>query len=390
MKTLSVSKNAKVENVGGVTAWGSVGGVSSSYEDAGVAGQSEALSAVVRHLGPTLALPDGVSLLTRFGQYASVLRLADDLALAISTDGVGSKTLVASALDRYDTIGFDCVAMNVNDVLCVGARPIAMVDYLGVHTLDSRRTDEILKGLGAAAKEASIAVPGGELAQLPEVIGSDGVVPGDEKAFDLVGTCVGTLHPDEIVLGDAIAPGDTIIGLASSGIHSNGLTLARRVLLGTGGYTLDEYVGVLGCTLGEELLRPTEIYVRAADALREVSIRPHGLAHITSDGLVNLCRLNDRVTFRIGTLPSPQPIFTLIQNVGGIEDAEMYRVFNMGVGFVVIVDAEATEGALQAIRSAGYDADVIGAVEEGPGAVKLIEQGLVGRLDSGESSFSRE
>lgn len=362
---------------------GSVGGVSASYEDAGVAGQGEALGAVARHLGPTLSLPAGAQLLTRFGQYASVLQVADDLAIAISTDGVGSKTLVASALDRYDTIGFDCVAMNVNDVLCVGAKPIAMVDYLGVNTLDARRTDEILRGLGAAAKEAAVAVPGGELAQLPEVIGSD----GDATAFDLVGTCIGTVHPDDVVLGDEIEPGDAIVGLGSSGIHSNGLTLARRVLLESGGYRYDDYVGVLGCSLGEELLRPTEIYVRAVDALAGIGIRPHGLAHITSDGLINLCRLNEDVVYRIDRMPEPPAIFHLIKEVGGIEDAEMYRVFNMGVGFVVVVGESSATPAIDAIRSAGYDADVIGSVEEGSASVRLEERGLVGRLEDGESGF---
>ena len=346
------------------------------------------MSAVVRHLGPTLALPENVTLLTRFGQYASGLQVTDELAIAISTDGVGSKTLVASALDRYDTIGFDCVAMNVNDVLCVGARPIAMVDYLGVHTLDPGRADEILKGLGAAAKEASIAIPGGELAQLPEVIGSDGKAPGDDKAFDLVGTCIGTVHPGEIVLGEAIAPGDSVIGLASSGIHSNGLTLARRVLLEAGGYAYEEFVGVLGRTLGEELLHPTEIYVRAVEGLWSAGIRPHGLAHITSDGLANLCRLNERVGYRIGSLPPPHPVFKLIRDVGEVDDTEMYRVFNMGIGFVVIVENTDEETAMRAIESAGYSATRIGAVTEDAGDVVLESVGLIGTLDGGESSFT--
>jgi phosphoribosylformylglycinamidine cyclo-ligase len=352
-----------------------------------VAGQGDALSAVARHLGPTLALPENVTLLTHFGQYASVLQVSDDLAIAISTDGVGSKTLVASALDRYDTIGFDCVAMNVNDVLCVGARPIAMVDYLGVHTLDARRADEILRGLGAAAKEASIAIPGGELAQLPEVIGSDGRVPGDEKAFDLVGTCIGTVRPDEIVLGDAIEPGDAVIGIASSGIHSNGLTLARRVLLDAAGYMLDESIGVLGRTLGEELLQPTEIYVRAVDALWGAGLRPHGLAHITSDGLVNLCRLSDAVGYRIDDLPTPQPVFELIARAGEVDAAEMYRVFNMGVGFVVVVRESDGDTARSAIAGAGYRTRRIGTVTNDAGTVALEEVGLIGTLEDGESVF---
>ncbi len=287
-----------------------------SYEKAGVKGQGEALSSIVRHLGPTLALPDAAEVLTDFGGYASVLKVSEDLAIAISTDGVGTKTLIASAMDRYDTIGFDCMAMNVNDIICVGARPIAMVDYLGVHTLNESRLEEILRGLGAAAKEAGVAIPGGELAQLPEVIGSDGKSPGDDTAFDLVGTCIGTLHPDRMILGRSIRAGDALIGIASSGIHSNGLTLARTVLLKGAGYRLGDEIGRLGCTLGEELLRPTEIYVRAATALWDAGIETKGLVHMTSDGFTNLCRLEAEVGYDIDSLPPVPEIFKLIKEAG--------------------------------------------------------------------------
>jgi len=359
----------------------------SSYEDAGVRGQGHALSAVIRHLGPTIGLPREAEVVTRFGQYASVLALSEDVAVAISTDGVGTKTVVASALDRYDTIGYDCVAMNVNDVVCVGARPIAMLDYLAVHTLDDRRVEEILTGLGAAAKEAGVAIPGGELAQLPEVIGSDGRGDGDEAAFDLVGTCVGTLKPDALVLGQGIEAGDAIIGLDSSGIHSNGLTLARRVLLDQGGYGLMEDFEVLGRTLGEELLEPTEIYVRAVADLWSEGIEPRGIVHITSDGLANLCRLEADAGFRIDDLPETPAIFKLIREVGNIPDDEMYRVFNMGIGFVVIVPSSQEERALARIRSSGYEARRIGEVVPGPRRVDLVPVGLAGTMDDGESRF---
>jgi phosphoribosylformylglycinamidine cyclo-ligase len=358
------------------------------YEDAGVRGQRHALSAVVRYLGPTLGLPADSKVLTRFGQYASVLAVSEDLAIAISTDGVGSKTIVASALERYDTIGYDCVAMNVNDVICVGARPIAMVDYLGVHTLDDRRVEEILAGLGAAAKEAGVAIPGGELAQLPEVIGSNGKGGGDEAAFDLVGACVGTLRPDALVLGLDIEVGDAIIGIASSGIHSNGLTLARRVLLDQGGYGLTEDFEVLGRTLGEELLEPTEIYVRAVVDLWGEGIETRGLVHITGDGLVNLCRLDAEVGFRIEELPEIPAIFKLIREVGNIADEEMYRVFNMGIGFVVIVPHAQADAARQRIDASGYRARRIGEVVPGPRRVELVPVGLTGTMEDGESRFS--
>jgi phosphoribosylformylglycinamidine cyclo-ligase len=353
---------------------------SDTYERVGVRGQRDALTSVVEHLGPTLTLPEGAEPLTSFGHYASVLKVADDLALAISTDGVGSKTIVAAELDRFDTIGFDCVAMNVNDVLSVGARPIAMVDYVGVHELNARHMDEMLRGLGAAAKEAGIAVPGGELAQLPEVIG-----PGH---FDLVGTCVGIVHPDDVVLGRAIEVGDAILGIESSGIHSNGLTLARRTLLDDGGLRLDEHVARLGRTLGEELLRPTEIYCRAVNALRSERLELRGLAHITSDGFANLCRLKADVGFAIETLPSCPEIFALIAENGGIDTAEMYRVFNMGTGFVVITTPGAADGVVDAINSVGYRASRIGTVTDEPGIVEIVPVGLRGGLHGGSSAFA--
>lgn len=362
--------------------------MTTDYEASGVRGQGEALSAVERHLGPTLQLPWG-RLLTRFGHYATVIEIEPDVrALAVTTDGVGSKTLVASALDRYDTIGFDCVAMNVNDILCVGARPYLMVDYLGVHTLDERRTEETLRGLAAAAQEARIAIPGGELAQLPEIIGSDGKVAGDETAFDLVGTCVGFLHPKELVLGRDVQPGDALLGLHASGIHSNGLTLARRVLLRDGRLTLDSYVDELGCTIGEELLRPTRIYVRAIDALWNQGISTHGLVHVTGDGFGNLARLEADVGYRIEILPETPPIFRLIQEIGHVPDEEMYRVFNMGIGMVAVVAPDDVERAVTCLEH--YDVTVtrLGSVVRDPG-IWIEPAGLVGGMVDGDSGFRR-
>ncbi|MGH2699686.1 MAG: phosphoribosylformylglycinamidine cyclo-ligase [Actinomycetota bacterium] len=347
-----------------------------SYESAGVRGQTDALSAVERHLRPTFSFPANGEVLTDFGHYASVIKLSSELALALCTDGVGSKSIVASAMNRYDTIAFDCVAMNVNDLLCVGARPLAMVDYLGVHTLDSKRTDELLGGLSAAAKEAGIAVPGGEMAQLPEVIGSDGRVPGDPTAFDLVGTCVGTLRPDDLILGRAIAPGDALIGLASSGLHSNGYTLARRVLLEDSGMRLDEHVEPLGRTLGEELLEPTEIYVRAVTALWDAGVETRGLAHITGEGFSNLVRLEAPVGYELDQMPEPPPIFDLIRERGDIEHAEMFRVFNMGVGMVIVTPASHERRALAALENAGQSAQRIGTVSDEVGIVRLKQHDL--------------
>lgn len=361
----------------------------SSYRDAGVREQGDALSSVLRHLGPTLDLPTHGRVVTDFGQYASVIEISPEIGIAISTDGVGSKTLIASAMDRYDSIGFDCMAMNVNDLICVGARPLALVDYLGVHTLDERRTDEILRGLAAAARDAGVAVPGGELAQLPEVIGSDGRVPGDEKAFDLVGTAVGIVSPGELIVGAAVGPGDVLIGIASSGIHSNGLTLARKVLLRDGGFRLDEHVESLGHVLGDELLQPTEIYVRGIVALWDVGIETKGLVHVTGDGLVNLCRLEAEVTYAIESLPPTPPIFELIQQTGAITDEEMYRVFNMGVGFVVVVDPSDEARTLEELETNGYRAWRLGRAAAGARAVTIGAKGLRGALVEGNSVFEK-
>jgi phosphoribosylformylglycinamidine cyclo-ligase len=353
------------------------------YASTGVRGQSAALSAVARHLG-ALAYPDGVEPLTTFGGYASVLKLSDELALALCTDGVGTKTLVASALGRYDTIGFDCVAMNVNDLICVGARPLALVDYLGVNTLEPGHVNGILKGLAAAAAEAGIVIPGGETAQLPEIIGSDGRSPGNETAFDLVGACVGVLRPEDLIDGRRVRPGDVLIGLASSGIHSNGLTLARRVLLSQAGYSYDDHLPVLGRTLGEELLEPTAIYVRPITALWEAGIETRALAHITGDGFANLCRLRADVGYVIDDLPKRPAIFSLIQEAGGIDEAEMYRVFNLGVGLVVCVPESHVAGALELL---GEGARRIGYVSDEAGVVRIEPAGLVGGMRAGDSYF---
>ncbi|MBA2364888.1 MAG: phosphoribosylformylglycinamidine cyclo-ligase [Actinobacteria bacterium] len=353
----------------------------SRYDDVGVRGQEHALGAVLRHLGPTLVNAAPYEVLTRFGHYASVLRLSEDLGLAVCTDGVGSKTMIAATLDRYDTIGFDCMAMNVNDLLCVGARPVALVDYLGVNTLDGARTGAILEGLGAAAHEAGVAVVGGELAQLPGVIGSDGLGAGDERAFDLVGTAFGVVDPSRLVLGQDVSPGDVLIGLHSSGIHSNGLSLARRVLLDSGAYRLDEQPSPLERALGDELLEPTRLYVAPIRALWDDGVHPVGLVHITGDGFFNLCRLEADVGYVIDSLPEEPPVFSLIQKSGDISDAEMFRVFNMGVGFVAVLRASEVERALEVLAAAGCPASVIGAVTERSGTVEIAARGLVGRLD---------
>jgi phosphoribosylformylglycinamidine cyclo-ligase len=287
------------------------------------------------------------------GHYASVLRVAPNLGVAVSTDGVGSKLVVAEQADRLETVGIDCVAMNVNDLICVGAEPIAMLDYLAVEQADPDALARIAVGLKEGAEQASVEIPGGELAVLPELIRGH-PSPG---GFDLCGTAFGTVALDAIITGDEARPGDAIVGLPSSGLHSNGYTLARRALLEDGGLTLSDRPPALeGRTVADALLEPTVIYVRAVLDLLRSDVPVHGLAHITGGGLRNLLRLGgERLGFTIED-PLPVPgIYPLIAEVGNIPAAEMWDVFNMGCGFVALVpdDRAADAAALLAAHHPG-------------------------------------
>jgi phosphoribosylformylglycinamidine cyclo-ligase len=308
-------------------------GVDQGAADAAVAGLVRALGAI--ELGrPSLQVPLP-------GHYASVIRIDERTGIALSTDGVGTKLLVAEQLGRFDTIGIDCVAMNVNDVICVGAEPLAMLDYVAIPTADPEVCEQIGVGLARGAELAGVEIPGGELAQLGSLVSGP----------DVSGACFGTVALDAIIDGSAVSPGDPVIGLPSSGIHSNGYTLARAALEGL---PLDEDPdGALGRPLGEELLEPTEIYVKPVVELLRSPVDVRGLAHITSGGLGNLERLAADVTYEIEEpLPVP-PIFGLIQERGGVSDEEMREVFNMGCGFCAIV-APGDEAAALELLGAHY------------------------------------
>jgi phosphoribosylformylglycinamidine cyclo-ligase len=277
------------------------------------------------------------------GHYASVLRVAPNLGIAISTDGVGSKLVVAEQADRLETVGIDCIAMNVNDVVCVGAEPIALLDYLAVEQADPQALARIGLGLKVGAQAAGVEIPGGELAVLPELIRGHPSPHG----FDLCGTAFGTVAIDAIVTGADAQPGDAIVGLPSSGLHSNGYTLARRALLEEGGLGLDDRPALLeGRSVADALLEPTVIYVRAVLELLRSDIEVHGLAHITGGGLRNLLRLGgERLGFAIEEpLPVP-PICTLVAELGDVPTPEMWDVFNMGCGFVALVPGDRADDA---------------------------------------------
>jgi phosphoribosylformylglycinamidine cyclo-ligase len=268
------------------------------------------------------------------GHYAAVLEVAPNLGIAVGTDGVGSKLILAEQTGRYDTVGIDCVAMNVNDVVCVGAEPIALLDYLAVEQADPAVMEQIGAGLKRGAELAGVEIPGGEVAILPELIRGHPSPHG----FDLTATCFGTVALDAIVTGEKIAPGDALVGLPSSGLHSNSYTLARSAVEGL----------PLEGELADQLLEPTVIYVRAVLELLRSGVPVHGLAHITGGGLLNLLRLNETVGFAIeDPLPVP-PIITLVKERGGVSDAEAWEVFNMGCGFVVVTpEPEAATALLE-------------------------------------------
>ena len=343
-----------------------------SYSDAGIdQGQAaRETGALAKILKDTLALrPDTGRNVLAHGYYASALRINDDLALGICTDGVGSKILVGEMMGKLDTIGIDCIAMNVNDLVCIGAEPIAMVDYIGVERLSSGLLEQVARGLAEGAHLANISIPGGETAQLPEIV----------RGLDLVGTAVGLVPMERLNWGQDVAPGDVVIGLKSSGIHSNGLTLARRALFDVGGLKVDSHVDELGRTVGEELLEPTRIYVRDAMALFEAGVPFKALCHITGDGLLNLNRVAADVGFEIDTLPPPPPVFDLIGKLGNVESAEMFAVFNMGIGLCVIVGEADADRVCEIARGHGSDAHLIGrAVEADEKSVRLPKFGLYG------------
>jgi phosphoribosylformylglycinamidine cyclo-ligase len=311
------------------------------------------------------------------GYFASVVEITDTLGLALCTDGVGSKVLVAEMLHRYDTIGIDCVAMNVNDAICVGAEPIAFLDYIAIERGSPDTLEQIARGLHRGAELAGVSIVGGEISQIPDII--KGHEPG--SGVDLVGMCVGIVALDRVMLGQRVAPGDVVVGVRSSGVHSNGLTLARKSLFEAGGLRAADHRPGLGGTVGEELLRPTDIYVRPVMELLKASAPVHALVNITGDGFLNLPRIAAAVGFRLDALPEPQPIFRLIQDLGRVDDAEMYRVFNMGIGFCVIVPdaADAVRAVRDTFAAHGLDTHVIGrVVDDARRRVFLPKQNLIG------------
>ncbi|MGV3719506.1 MAG: phosphoribosylformylglycinamidine cyclo-ligase [Actinomycetota bacterium] len=347
-----------------------------SYADSGVVSAGKPLSGLLSWVNRTLPFRRGVGEpLLGIGYYANVIRLADNLGLAIGTDGVGTKILVAEMLRKYDTIGIDCIAMNANDVICVGAEPLAMVDYLAVQEARPDVLEQIGKGLYEGAVQANITIPGGELAQLKDMI--VGLQPNE--GIDLMGTCVGIVQLDRLILGQEMVPGDVVVGLASSGIHSNGFTLARKALFEAAGYAPDQHVAEFGRSVGEELLEPTRMYVRPVWQMISEGLPVRSLYHITGEGLLNLNRGERPLGFDIQWLPEPQPIFQVIAAAAKVGPEEMYRVYNMGVGFCVVVPESAVARIQEIAKEHGIESWALGTVvEDERKRVWVRPAGLVG------------
>jgi len=353
-----------------------------SYAVSGVdvVGLEGGLGKLVARLAETNSFPRRGRPALPNGFFANVLDLGSGVGLAIGTDGVGTKILVAHALRRYDTLGIDLVAMNVNDVLCVGAEPIALVDYIAVPGTDADLLDQLSAGLVEGARQARISIPGGEIAQVRDLLRPH--PPDGRESFDVVATAVGVVSLDRLVVGREVAPGDVVIGLPASGIHSNGLTLARKVLAdGDGAEAYSERPAVLdGKSIGEELLEPTRIYVPEVMALLDAELPVRALAHITGDGLLNLLRIDAKdVGFEFDDLLPVPALYGLIAERAKLGAAEMFATFNMGIGFCVVLPEDAADRALELLRAEGSAARVIGrAVHDPSRTVKLPTVGLVG------------
>jgi phosphoribosylformylglycinamidine cyclo-ligase len=309
-----------------------------------------------------------------FGHYSGLITLGNNV-LALHTDGVGTKVLVAQQMKCYDTIGIDCIAMNVNDIICTGAQPFAFVDYIGLKKVNDELVKKVMKGLITGAKAARIAIVGGETSVVPELLAGE-----TGEIFDLSGTALGMTKNNSIILGNKIKIGDIILGLESSGLHSNGYTLARKVL---SKYSLGEIPEFITKTVGEELLTPTRIYVRPImELLKDRKITIHALAHITGGSFTKLKRLNNRVRYNLFDLSPPQGIFKQIQKDGRIDLKEMYRTFNMGIGLCIILPKANVDKTTSIIEKYNIKIRQIGQVDsKGNGNV-------IGKVENKKYKFS--
>lgn len=309
-----------------------------------------------------------------FGHYSGLITIGNNV-LALHTDGVGTKVLVAQQMKCFDTIGIDCIAMNVNDIICTGAHPFAFVDYIGLKKVNDELVKKVMKGLLTGAKAARIAIVGGETAIVPELLTGE-----TNEMFDLSGTALGMTQNNKLILGNKIKIGDIILGLESSGLHSNGYTLARKVL---SKYSPDEIPEFISKPVGEELLTPTRIYVQPImELIKDRKITIHGLAHITGGSFTKIKRLNNKVRYNLFDLSPPHGIFKQIQKDGKIDLTEMYRTFNMGIGLCMILSKANVDKTISIIEKYNMKVRKIGEVDsKGNGNV-------IGKVENKKYIFS--
>ena len=334
-----------------------------TYKDAGVDTKEgeRAVSLMKEHVKGTF----NKNVLTGLGSFGSLFALdvkdMKEPVLVSGTDGVGTKLKLAFLMDKHDSVGIDCVAMCVNDVLCQGAKPLFFLDYIATGKVTAEKIADIVKGIADGCKQSGSALVGGETAEMPGFYG--------EGEYDMAGFSVGIVDKEKIITGAKVKPGNKIIGIASSGIHSNGYSLVRKVFFDKADMKVDDYVEELGETLGEALLRPTRIYADACNAVLPNFV-VNGIVHITGGGFYeNIPRIlpeGTAVVINVDSWEKP-PIFDFISKTGNIEKKEMFSTFNMGIGMMMVVEAGEAQAALEALKNAGEKAWIIGDIAEDKG-----------------------
>lgn len=290
-----------------------------------------------------------------FGHYAGIVDIGGNRLLATHTDGVGTKVMIASMMKKYDTIGIDCIAMNVNDIICIGATPVSFVDYIAANQNNQAIFKKIMIGLARGAKKSGVPIVGGETAIMPDLL------PEKEFSFDLAGMVAGIVTKNKMIMGNKIKSGDIIYGAKSSGIHSNGYSLARKALLSK--YSLKDKIKGVG-NIGDALLTPTEIYVKPVlEIISKCNI--HGLAHITGGAFTKLLRLKN-IGYQVENLPKPPPIMQVIEDIG-VPRVEMFKTFNMGVGFCIISPSENESTIMQVFKKHKIKCQEIGKISNKTG-----------------------
>ena len=329
----------------------------------------EAGDEAVRRIAPLAKTTFRPEVIGEIGAFAGFVKLPQryrNPVLVASTDGVGTKLKVAFLTGRHDTVGIDLVAMGVNDLLVHGAEPLFFLDYLAMSKVIPERIEAIVSGIAEGCREAGCALIGGETAELP-----DFYAPGE---YDLAGFAVGVAERDRIVNGASIKPGDRILGLVSSGLHSNGFSLARKIVFETMGLTVRDLLPGINRTVGDELLQPTRIYVRSILSVLE-ECAPKGMAHVTGGGITgNLPRVlpeNCRAVIKKGSWPVP-PIFPILQEAGKVAEAEMFQTFNMGIGFILVVGPEEKERMTRTLSSLSEQVFEIGEIISGQRGVQYV------------------